>query len=182
MKYTTPASRAPGESSVGMICEATASTSAASAALNNDIFASASLRGGRCTSCAACAMSDQLQGMAAVAIVAAMACRSDLRERVALSMARDVTSSASVGRFHAISFSILERPALTIRDSSYAVRKPHGWNIRRRNGVMSPKAVVCPRDMRQWSKLIVSCVVCVGSHVLQMRDEHERRHTGNRKT
>jgi hypothetical protein len=37
MKYTTPASRAPGVSSVGMICAATASMSAASAALSNEI-------------------------------------------------------------------------------------------------------------------------------------------------
>jgi hypothetical protein len=86
MKSTTPASRAPGESSVGMVCAATASTSAASPALRNDIVASPPAYSTACASSMACAVSARPSGAAAVARVAAMACRTDLLERLALSI------------------------------------------------------------------------------------------------
>ena len=86
MKWTTPASRAPGVSSVGTICAATASTSAASAALRNDSFAPSATPAAACASSMACAIQGQVKGVTAVATMPAMAWTSDRREWLTCSM------------------------------------------------------------------------------------------------
>src|SRR4249919_1928397 len=95
MKNTTPASRAPGVSSVGMICAATASTSAASTALRNDSLASPGSWEAACASWEACAISGHPTGRAAAPRAATMNWSSDRRERSSASMGESLSSGST---------------------------------------------------------------------------------------